>query len=90
MDIEIIKSFTKTSSAVGFSCLVLYLVVENLFKEHVYRFLGSENVFILLLAVLGVIVIFLLHTRITEKNKSSNRPVVNYKGSSTHNGDNRF
>ncbi len=95
MDIEVIKSFTRTGGAVGFSCLIIYFIVENLFKEPIYQFLGNEKVFILLLVILGVIVTAIILSKGSKPDSSasntpSNAPTVNYKDSSTHNGDNRF
>ena len=92
MDIEVIKSFTRTGGAVGSSCLIIYFIVENLFKEPIYQFLGSEKVFILLLAILGIIVTAIILSKGSkpDNSASSNAPTVNYKDSSTHNGDNRF
>ena len=54
MDIETVKVFTKTGGTVSVSCFVIYSIVDNLFKEPVYYFLGSEKIFILLLFILGV------------------------------------
>ena len=95
MDIEIIKSFTKTGGVVGFVFLIIYFIVENLFKEPIYHFFGSEKVFILLLVILGVIVTAIILFKCSKpsgnaSNTPSNTPTVNYKDSSTHNGDNRF
>ncbi len=95
MDVEVIKSFTKTGGAVGSAFFVLYFVVDHLFKEPVYQFLGSEKIFILLLVILGIIVTAVILSRCSKSDSSApnppaNGPTVNYKNSSTHNGDNRF
>jgi hypothetical protein len=95
VDIEAIKSFAKTGSVVGFASLILYFVVDNIFKEPVYKFLGSEKLFILLLVILGVIVTAIILSKRLKPDSSApnslgNGPTVNYKNSSTHNGNNRF
>lgn len=38
MDVDVIKSLTKTGGAVGSLCLILYLIVDGLFQEPVYEF----------------------------------------------------
>ena len=95
MDIEVIKSLTKTGGAVGSACVILYFIVDKLFQEPVYNFLGSDKVFILLLSIIGVVLTAIIVTQRTKPSEISieqtkSRPTVNYKGSSTHNGDNRF
>ncbi|WP_100635521.1 hypothetical protein [Marinomonas sp. ef1] len=95
MDIEVVKSLTKTGGAVGSFCVILYLMVDKLFQEPVYNFLGSDKVFILLLIILGVVLTAIIVTQRTKSPKSDIKqskagPTVNYTDSSTHNGDNRF
>lgn len=95
MDIETIKSLTKTGGAVGSLCLILYLIVDGLFQEPVYEFLGSDKVFILLLSIVGVVLTAIIFAQRRKPLKSDGAPlksgpIVNYKDSSTHNGDNRF
>lgn len=91
MDISIIKEFTKTGSTVGFIFLIIYLIVENLFKEPIYQFFGSEKVFIFLLVVFGLLfTAMILHlNKKPSKVTSDTSSKVIYKDS-THNGDNRF
>lgn len=109
MDTEMIKSITKTGSVVSLSFLALYLVVDNIFQEAVYKLLGSEKIFIIILVILAIIFTVLLSDIFSKKDRANpnpprnlpnqpsnsssqpnNAPSVNYKDSSTHNGDNRF
>lgn len=95
MDIEVIKSLTKTGGTVGSACVILYFIVDKLFQEPVYNFLGSDKIFILLLSIIGVVLTAII---VTQRKKPSEisieqpkcGPTVNYRDSSTHNGDNRF
>ena len=95
MDIEIIKSLTKTGGVVGLLFVILYLMVDNLFKEPVYEFLGSDKIFILLLFVIGAALIAVIvasrkgSAKKHDDEKDKAGPKVIYKDS-THNGDNRF
>lgn len=95
MEIEVIKSLTKTGGAVGSACVILYVMVDNLFQESVYIFFGSDKVFILLLSILGVVLTAIIVTQRTKPPESDNEqpeggPKVIYRDSSTHKGDNRF
>lgn len=90
MDIEIIKAFLKTGSPIGVIGLILYLIVDSLFAKDVYQFLGSEKVFILILAVLCVLVTAIIFTVNRSSSAANSGPSVTYKDNSTHNGDNRF
>lgn len=96
MDIETVKAFAKGGSVVGFVTMVLYLIVDRVFSEPVYTFLGSENVFLVTLAVLAVLMTVILSSALTKKTlketpvPTPSAPVVNYRDRSTHNGDNRF
>lgn len=95
MDIEVVKHLAKTGGTITTASVTLYLVVDNLFKEPVYNFLGSERTFILLLAIIAVALIAVIFSK-REKSNQHNAtppkpgPTVNYRDSSTHNGDNRF
>lgn len=73
------------------------------FKKTVYEFLGSDKVFILLLAILGTLITAIIFTHRKEPTKLDTKelqktdskenqqgPTVTYKGNSTHHGDNRF
>ena len=95
MEFNAIKVLAKTGGAVGSLCVILYLIVDNLFREPVYNFLGSDKVFILLLFVIGVVLIAVISTQWKKASKSDKQepkagPSVTYNDSSTHNGDNRF
>lgn len=95
MDIEVIKSLTKTGGTVGSACVILYFIVDKLFQEPVYNFLGSDKIFILLLSIIGVVLTAIIVTQRTKPSEISieqpkSGPTVNYRDSSTHNGDNRF
>lgn len=92
MDIETVKAFTKSGSAVGLISLVLYLIVDRVFSEPVYTFLGDEKVFIIILSVLAVLVTVILGSVLAKKPAiaPSSGPQVIYRDRSKHNGDNRF
>lgn len=95
MDVDVIKSLTKTGGAVGSLCLILYLIVDGLFQEPVYEFLGGDKVFILLLSIIGVVLTAIIFTQRKKPPKTDDAqpnasPAVQYNDSSTHNGDNRF
>lgn len=95
MDIEIIKSLTKTGGVVGLPFVILYLIVDNLFQESVYKFLGSDKIFILLLFVIGTALVAVIvasrkgPTKKHDVEKDKAGALVTYEDS-THNGDNRF
>ena len=96
MDIEVVKSLTKAGGTVGSACVILYLIVDKLFQEPVYNFLGNDKIFILLLSIIGVLFTAIIVTQ--QRTKPSKTPIeqpkfgpaVNYRDSSIHNGDNRF
>lgn len=95
MHIEVVKSLSKTGGAVGSACVILYLIVDKLFQEPVYNFLGSDKMFMLLLSIIGVVLTAIIVTQRTKPSENSieqpkSGPAVNYRDSSTHNGDNRF
>jgi hypothetical protein len=95
MDIEVVKTLAKTGGVIGSTCGILYVIVDKLFQEPVYNFLGSDKIFILLLSILGVILTAIIVTyrkNSLEKNIEQPEvgPTINYTDTSTHNGDNRF
>jgi hypothetical protein len=92
MDIETIKVFTKSGGAAGLVSLVLYLIVDRVFSEPVYSFLGDEKVFVIILSVLAVLITVMLGSALAKKTVTiePSGPQVNYRDRSTHNGDNRF
>tara|TARA_B110000211_G_scaffold114722_1_gene133004 strand:+ start:821 stop:1099 length:279 start_codon:yes stop_codon:yes gene_type:complete len=92
MDIETVKAFTKSGSAVGLISLVLYLIVDRVFSEPVYTFLGDEKTFIIILSVLAVLVTAILASVLAKKPAivPPSGPQVIYRDRSKHNGDNRF
>lgn len=95
MDIDAIKYLTKTGGVIGSLCVVLYLIVDGLFQAPVYSFLGSDKTFVLLLSIIGVVLTAIIFTQRARSLKTNDvepkgGPTVNYKDSSTHNGDNRF
>lgn len=92
MDIETVKAFTKSGSAVGVVSLVLYFIIDKVFSEPVYTFLGDEKVFIIILSVLAVLVTVILGSVLAKKPAivPPSGPQVIYRDRSKHNGDNRF
>ena len=97
MEEQIWKAIIKNTGYVGVICFVLYQVVDRIFQKEIYDLIGGEKVFILTLIILGVITVALISAIRSSAAKSNpnptgsnTSPVVNYKDSSTHNGDNRF
>lgn len=96
MEDPIWKIIIKYTGSVGVICFVLYFFIDLIFKKEIYDLLGDERIFILALLILGVLFVALLsalkyqQNKVAEKNNATKGPVIIYKDSSTHNGDNRF
>ncbi len=97
MEDPIWKLIVKNTGYAGVICFVLHQVVDRIFQKEIYDLIGGEKVFILILVILGALTVALI-TAIRSSTAKSNSspagfragPTVNYKDSSTHNGDNRF
>lgn len=96
MEDPIWKIIIKRTGSVGVVCFIFYLFIEILFKQEFYNFLGGERIFIIALLIIGVLCIALLSALKYQQKKPPKKisptkgPIVTYKDSSTHNGDNRF